>query len=269
MILLVVTGTLLHVRRKDLPANVTGALITHPRTRHADDDGHRGSENLLLRGRNSHEPAAHPLPVVGIRDLPGGLVGPAAPKVNGCVPWWKQLALPAALILGCVGGSKLPVVLASADWVPDGRTLTTALAVGYVMVEAVRIACLLPIVHDSVALPLSLALVVFRWGCLSTAVAAARHRRWGGRWILATEFVVTPHNSTNALPPALQCGDRVLVPQESLSGRNVRAAVFDCLLRLPLRHGVDSSGAGVLAGTDVFPRSCSPFGYCAGDLVGT
>jgi len=89
---------------------------------------------------------------------------PRRPTVG--LPWWKQLALPAALILGGSAGSKLPVVLASADWVADGRTLTTALALAYVLVEVTRCACLMPpSTRDSVALPLSLALVVARLGC--------------------------------------------------------------------------------------------------------
>lgn len=82
--------------------------------------------------------------------------------------WWKQLLLPAALVIGAVGGAKLPVVLASADWVADGATLTTALAVGYLMVETTRVACLLPpAARDRVALPLSLALVVLRLSCFA------------------------------------------------------------------------------------------------------
>ena len=84
------------------------------------------------------------------------------------LPRWKRLSLPAALLLGGAGGSKLPVVLASGDWVADCRTLTTALAVGYLMVEATRTACLLPrAARDSLALPLALALVAARLECFS------------------------------------------------------------------------------------------------------
>jgi prolipoprotein diacylglyceryltransferase len=81
---------------------------------------------------------------------------------------WKQLFLPVALVIGAVAGAKLPVVLASADWVADGWTLTTALVVGYLMVETTRVACLLPpSARDRVALPLSLALVVVRLSCFA------------------------------------------------------------------------------------------------------
>jgi len=82
------------------------------------------------------------------------------------LPWWKRWAMPVALIIGGVAGSRLPGVLASGDWVPEGRTLTAGLAVGYLMVEVVRTACMLPPgARDAVALPLSTGLVVARLGC--------------------------------------------------------------------------------------------------------
>ncbi len=80
--------------------------------------------------------------------------------------WRRQLVLPAALAVGFVSGARLPVVLASADWIADGPTLTTALAVGYLAMEAVRVAAMMPPAsRDSVALPLALALGVARMGC--------------------------------------------------------------------------------------------------------
>jgi hypothetical protein len=83
-------------------------------------------------------------------------------------PWRTRLALPVALAFGGVAGSKLPVVLASGDWIADTRTITTALAVGYVMVELTRVALLMPpAARDEVALPLSLALAVLRLGCFA------------------------------------------------------------------------------------------------------
>ena len=83
-------------------------------------------------------------------------------------PWYKRLALPTALLVGGAAGARLPVVLASADWVADGRTLTTGLAVGYLMVEAMRVACQMPpAAHDGLALPLALALVAARLECFA------------------------------------------------------------------------------------------------------
>ncbi len=79
---------------------------------------------------------------------------------------WRRLLLPAGLIVGGVAGASLPTVLASGDWTADTKTVTTALVLGYAMVETMRVVAMLPPAsRDDVALPLCLSLAVLRLSC--------------------------------------------------------------------------------------------------------
>ncbi len=85
----------------------------------------------------------------------------------------QRLALALAAFIGGVLGGKLPFVLGSEGgwlgggaWFQDGKTITTALAGGYLAVELTK--WLLGIrakTGDAFALPLAAALAVGRWGC--------------------------------------------------------------------------------------------------------
>jgi prolipoprotein diacylglyceryltransferase len=85
----------------------------------------------------------------------------------------RRLALALSAFLGGVLGGKLPFALASGGdwlagdaWFQDGKTLTTALAGGYLAVELAKLALGVRTgTGDAFALPLALALAVGRWGC--------------------------------------------------------------------------------------------------------
>jgi prolipoprotein diacylglyceryltransferase len=89
------------------------------------------------------------------------------------LPWKHRLALAVAAFVGGVLGGKLPFVLMSGEswlgaaWLQDGKTITTALAGGYLAVELTKLYLGIRVkTGDSFALPLALALAVGRWGCL-------------------------------------------------------------------------------------------------------
>jgi prolipoprotein diacylglyceryltransferase len=85
------------------------------------------------------------------------------------MPRLDRVALAAAAFVGGVFGAKLPFAFgqgAEADWLADGKTITTGLIGAYLAVELVKLALGVRVkTGDTFALPLALALAVGRWGC--------------------------------------------------------------------------------------------------------
>jgi prolipoprotein diacylglyceryltransferase len=89
------------------------------------------------------------------------------------LPPRERLALALAAFVGGVLGAKLPFVFMSGrgwlspeTWLQDGKTITTALAGGYLAVELTKLILGIRVkTGDGFALPLALALAVGRWGC--------------------------------------------------------------------------------------------------------
>lgn len=90
------------------------------------------------------------------------------------LPWWKRFALGAAAFVGGSLGAKLPFALGAAGgwwnaeaWFSDGKTLVAGLLFAYLAVEITkRILEIRGKTGDTFALPLALAMVVGRLGCL-------------------------------------------------------------------------------------------------------
>ena len=91
------------------------------------------------------------------------------PPTVAALPRSDRLALAGAAFVGGVLGAKLPFTLGSdpgADWLADGKTITTGLIGAYLAVELVKWALGIRVkTGDTFALPLALALAVGRWGC--------------------------------------------------------------------------------------------------------
>jgi phosphatidylglycerol---prolipoprotein diacylglyceryl transferase len=91
------------------------------------------------------------------------------PPAVAALPRLDRFALAGAAFVGGVFGAKLPFAFggdASADWLADGKTITTGLIGAYLAVELVKLALGVRVkTGDAFALPLALALAVGRWGC--------------------------------------------------------------------------------------------------------
>lgn len=89
------------------------------------------------------------------------------------LPRWQRAALAWAVLVGGAFGAKLGHSLGSgadwfdnATWIGDGKTVTTGLVGGYLLVELTKLALGIRVkTGDAFALPLALAMVVGRWGC--------------------------------------------------------------------------------------------------------
>lgn len=86
--------------------------------------------------------------------------------------WQEKAALFLAAFIGGAIGGKLPFVLHSGGddglwtWASDGKTVTTAIAGAYLLVEATKWALGIRVkTGDAFALPAAVALAVGRWGC--------------------------------------------------------------------------------------------------------
>jgi phosphatidylglycerol:prolipoprotein diacylglycerol transferase len=113
------------------------------------------------------------------------------PKPAGLqvLPAWKRWALAMAGFIGGALGAKLPFALSSAEgwqsstaWLSDGKTITTALAMAYLMVELTKLVLGIRVkTGDTFALPLAVALAIGRWGCFfnGCCYGSATDLPWG------------------------------------------------------------------------------------------
>jgi len=113
------------------------------------------------------------------------IVRRAMPSVPGvaALPRMDRFSLAGAAFVGGVFGAKLPFVIGaeseSANWLADGKTITTGLIGAYLAVEIVK--WLLGIrvkTGDSFALPLAIAIAIGRWGCFFNGCCGGTPTDW-------------------------------------------------------------------------------------------
>jgi phosphatidylglycerol---prolipoprotein diacylglyceryl transferase len=98
---------------------------------------------------------------------------PRPPRLTA-LPWWKRFALGVAAFVGGSLGAKVPFAFGASGgwwtpeaWLTDGKTLVAGLCFAYLAVEITKLALDIRVkTGDTFALPLALAMVVGRLGCL-------------------------------------------------------------------------------------------------------
>ena len=187
------------------------------------------------------------------------------PPALALLPWWQRLSLALAAFVGGVLGAKLPFAMTSPAgwWVPqawftDGKTIMTGLAGAYLAVELTKFALEIHVkTGDTFALPLALAMTVGRLGCFFNGCCYRHsHQLALGCFVRATRRCVgvVPSDPTLREPVSLHdgrgAGGTAVV---ACPARATSQDLSDCLLRLPLPHGIDPTRAGLVGGHDLLP----------------